>query len=284
MSSPSSTPLSTPSACLSNPESVAQVLSTRGFDWRRVKLQDVQSKSSDVSFKTEWEKFASVVKSIANDVSNDHESEESKEETEQQPNEPEETPNEPVEVVITNQQQSAERTEDPLDAYVAWTNHFMNIITNERLLYDKEKVFENALFDALRNSLGAYVHPISSNAGAGNLIVLRSKSSVKVGFGKEVKREKLGFNNEYALSRSSQPDHGCFVFGTNATKRDFPGADETHESFCDLTAIVELKLEKTSCKPFVIDEGIIKEPDFEKDHAPMGQAMLYSMDMWHCLA
>jgi hypothetical protein len=264
----SSPPLSTPSGYPSNHQSVAQILSTRGFDWRRVKLQDVLTESSDISFKTEWEKFVSVVQIITSNVSSKQQSENrSIESTEQQSKETKET------------------SKKPLEADVAWTNHFMKVLSNAGNPERSEEEFKNVLFDALRDSLSDFVHPIASNASDGNLIVLRSEGSVQVGFGKQVNREKLGFNNEYALSKNSQPDHGCFVFGTGSTKRNSPGTNETLKSFYDLTAVVELKLEKTSCK-ISVDEKTkeIEKPDFEKGLAPLGQTMLYAMDIWHCLA
>jgi hypothetical protein len=158
-----------------------------------------------------------------------------------------------------------EMVEDP--AVSVWKNHFKNVISNP----GTEDEFNRSLFEALRMSLRDFVLPIGKNGSSISLIVLRSR--LNVGFGREVLRTNLGFTERYALSRNSKPDHGCYVFG------------QANEVF-DVTAVVELKLDETSCDYFVYNKGewSIEAPDFWSAHAPLGQAMLYSMDVWHCLA
>jgi hypothetical protein len=52
-----------------------------------------------------------------------------------------------------------------------------------------------------------------------------------------------------------------------------------------VTAIVELKKESESCQSFSIYESKkIQKPNFRSAHGPLGQVMLYSLDVWHCLA
>jgi hypothetical protein len=52
----------------------------------------------------------------------------------------------------------------------------------------------------------------------------------------------------------------------------------------DMTATVEIKLESSSCDSFAVENHFIKDPVFKKGHGPMGQAIMHSMDTWHCLA
>jgi hypothetical protein len=65
----------------------------------------------------------------------------------------------------------------------------------------------------------------------------------------------LGFTQNYGLSKDSKPDHSCYVFS-----------------------------QANRVYVFNSDKGSIDTPDFWSAHAPMGQAMLYAMDIWHCLA
>jgi hypothetical protein len=182
--------------------------------------------------------------------------------------------------LIANTADGVRHKQPPPAAEDVWTNHFKGVITN---LQESELSFSSALFNALRDSLTAFVHRIDSCGNDRNVILLQSTGSSSVGFGKGVYRKKLGFKEGYALSQDSESDHGCFVFGTK--KRQSSGTDETDDIY-DMTAVVELKSDQRSCKSFSAHEesGEIKPPNFRRDHGPMGQAMVYSMDVWHCLA
>jgi hypothetical protein len=54
----------------------------------------------------------------------------------------------------------------------------------------------------------------------------------------------------------------------------------------DLTAVVEIKFEKTSCKSFAVEsDNFVTKPDLkETRHTPIGQTMLYTLDVLHCLS
>jgi hypothetical protein len=329
--------MSTQTASASNNESVAAVLLNRGFEWQPFDVDKVHFESHSISFEHEWTQFASLVATMTRNAVGDN---------------------------------------APLAAPDAWTNHFQNVIANSGKRgkrgkrRKREETFKNGLFEALRNSLSGFIHPISSDLSNSNVIMLQC-TSMNVGFGKEINREELGFDESYGLAKKSQPDHGCFVFGTK--KRQSPGSDITADVH-DMTAVVELKLESSSCRSFAVyndedgsgeeemseedtdEEGTtddeendkdritlkdertnedkqpneeskevytmdrysteniphmkrdatifevppneetieenstesrpreIKAPIFESAHGPMGQAMLYSMDVWHCLA
>jgi hypothetical protein len=263
---------SSQTASASNKESVAAVLTSRGFKWRSFDIEKVQHDSRNVSFGHEWNQFASLVAAMTRNAVGDI---------------------------------------SPLAASDAWTNHFQKVMENPDnsgkpgKLHGTEKMFKNSLFEALRGSLTGFIYPMKSDESNTNLIMLQC-TGMNVGFGREINREKLGFNKEYGLSKKSQPDLGCFVFGTK--KRESPGSNITSE-FHDMTAVVELKLESSSCRSFAVyndNEETVEEvtiteemnkkkipkqkakkiqpPDFEVAHSPMGQAIFYSMDVWHCLA
>jgi hypothetical protein len=77
------------------------------------------------------------------------------------------------------------------------------------------------------------------------------------------------------LSKDNETDHCCFIMAMSGEACQYD----------DMTAVVELKMEETSCLSFDVNKsGEITEPDFVRFHGPMGQAMIYSMDVWHCLA
>lgn len=164
----------------------------------------------------------------------------------------------------------------PLNAADAWNKHFEKVISNAGNLHQSHESFSSLLFEALRDSLDNFVYPCDDDKR--NLIILQS-TGMNIGFGSEVHRTKLGVKKEYGLSMDSRTDHGCYVFGTSRH-----GTHEPNE-FYDLTAVVELKLESESCLGFAVDKtATIEPPNFTSGHGPMGQAMIYSLDMWHCLA
>jgi hypothetical protein len=158
---------------------------------------------------------------------------------------------------------------------------------------EDERLFNIALFQALRASLNGYVDQVVDE----NWIVLRNSI---IGFGRNIKRGSLGFRKGYVLSGNSESDHGCFVLGakmienlkaTNTERNSVQG--KVHKTlkkrkisvwYTDMTATVELKLESSSCACFTRDGNTLKNPKLATAHGPMGQAIMYSMDMWHCLA
>jgi hypothetical protein len=148
-----------------------------------------------------------------------------------------------------------------------------------------ETSFNVALFEALRSSLNGYVVETVD----ANWIVL--KNSI-IGFGRNIKRVTFGFKDNYALSRDSESDHSCFVLGKEAlgnlkllnVLESAVNSEEAFFWYNDMTATVELKLEKSSCDGFTVVSNYIKNPTLERSHGPLGQAIMYSMDTWHCLA
>jgi hypothetical protein len=164
----------------------------------------------------------------------------------------------------------------PQAASDVWEKYFKNIVLNSGKTHDS---FRDSLFDALRNSLEGFVFPQEGHDS--NLIVLQS-SHTNVGFGKEVHRKKLGFKKDYGLAKNKKFDHGCFVLGS---MKQNASENQPKNKYYDMTAIVELKKESESCQGFAVDEtGEIKIPNFESVHGPIGQAMIYSLDVWHSLA
>jgi hypothetical protein len=158
-------------------------------------------------------------------------------------------------------------TSEAYDATTSQWNCFERVISPIGG-HDNERSFSIALFEALRQSLDDFVDPRLS---AANRIALKNRP---IRFGTGVYRTKLGYHEGYVLSEDSENDHCCFVTST-----------DTEECvFDDMTAVVELQLEGTSCQSFDVKAGEIVKPDFIKLHGPMGQAMVYSMDVWHCLA
>jgi hypothetical protein len=264
----------------SNKESVAKALGPdSGFSWESTEIGTIQSDSNSINFEDEWNIFSSLVastvavpsKSNTNTAVGKSLNEPTTPTTNSEALNKQATPTANVLAIKKRTSPTANRVAlnkptTPTASNV-WENHFKNVISNP----GTEDEFNCSLFEALRMSLRDFVLPIGKNGSGSNLIVLRS--SLNVGFGKEVLRTNLGFTEKYGLSRNSKPDHGCYVFGR---------ANEVY----DVTAVVELKLDETSCNYFVYNKGkrSIEAPDFWSAHAPMGQAILYSMDVWHCLA
>jgi hypothetical protein len=172
--------------------------------------------------------------------------------------------------------------------HVIMPKHTTNNVVN--FGYDSEGSFDDALFLALRKSLKGFVEKEAGGTGK-NWIVLYDSH---IGFGQKIERITLGYEAGYALSRNSIPDHGCFVLGTDTAKAlNIAGTKatakkrktlDTNKDFWlnDMMSTVELKLEGTSCHYFKADGNLVEKPEFGGKHGPMGQAMLYSMDVWHC--
>jgi hypothetical protein len=127
-------------------------------------------------------------------------------------------------------------------------------------------------------------------------------ANCKIGFATEAYRnQRLGFPEDYGMSTDSKADHACVIFRrgeedgdpaeaskpkaketTQKTERNPQptAAQDVREQYDDVTAAVELKLHDSSCE----DHDGSADLDLRKKHGPLGQALLYVMDVWHCLA
>jgi hypothetical protein len=115
-----------------------------------------------------------------------------------------------------------------------------------------------------------------------------------VGFATEVCRHRrLGLPSSYATSKDSRVAHACLIFGSQiieeaGTRRRKPWTEtstrttaEQHEFIHDdVMACVELKLSNSSCAVYNPEVGL----DVGGFHGALGQALMYGMDMRHCLA
>jgi hypothetical protein len=280
----------------SNHSKVAEVLLSRGFSWRSAMVDDVMSNSSSISFDDEWNEFIKVVQRITGITLATV--------MPQSGNLAIATQNAKLDDVLPalnadfatgraflNEPQRTAAEEEVASSILAW-NCFQQVIDPAAAGHNSERKFDAALFYALRASLNGFVEDISE----ANWIVLKN---CHVGFGQNIKRCTVGFEKGYALSKDSKSDHGCFVLGTDAierieslkakmhgVRRKRKARSEENDPFWfnDLTATVELKLETTSCGNFTVMGDSLQQPDFDILHGPMGQAMMYTMDTWHCLA
>jgi hypothetical protein len=290
--------------------SVAELLSSRGFYWGFPRIDEVRSNSSRISFDDEWQKFIQVVQQITGNPSTtagnlDMTAEEA------------ETA---IGRVLLNEQQGTAVEGGAASAISAW-NCFQHVIDPgtgvdtalggnsaplvhpalvgdlagpDIAVHSLEYVFETALFQALRDSLNGYV----DEALDVNWIVLKNST---IGFGRKVQRDTFGFDKGYVLSGNSESDHSCLVLGTDtieklkslrAKKEEHINVKKPRASkrkkdpfwYSDMTATVVLKLENTSCERFTVMCDFIEHPILESTHGPMGQAILRTMDSWHCLA
>jgi hypothetical protein len=159
---------------------------------------------------------------------------------------------------------------------------FMEVFTAK---YAKEDHFRKALFAALENSLGQLIDSDSGATGvarkqhASGAPLHPSKKTTSVaarthfqlrgscvGFYIVVPRDKLKFSKSYGMGQGSEPDITCVMIDAGGV--------------VDTLAAVELKLHDTSCKEFVPKRSL----DLSKDHAPVGQALIYTQDTWHAIA
>jgi hypothetical protein len=155
-----------------------------------------------------------------------------------------------------------------IDASTAWP-FFNNVMTTE---HGGEREFSSMLFSALFQVLGG-VLPNPTQVLSNFML-----SGRRIGFAREVKRgTHLGFSPFYGTGEASEYDHSCVYI--------HPPDNSGFECW-DVTASVELKMNDTNCKPFVVDarQRVAQEPILEKDHGPLGQALLYTLDTLHCLA
>jgi hypothetical protein len=121
--------------------------------------------------------------------------------------------------------------------------------------------------------LNDFIVPTVSDA---NWIALKN---CPIRFGKGISRATLGFPANYGLSQDSKVDHCCFVVGSmainpNVQENNGTSFDMKKEKvlwYNDLTAVVAIKLGKTSCESFAVNSRkYVTEPDLkELRHAPI---------------
>jgi hypothetical protein len=102
---------------------------------------------------------------------------------------------------------------------------------------------------------------------------------------------KLGFEGTYFVLRDGRSQHGCFVFGSRTKYCKTSDAMEDDEEFQfddDMTASIVLKQDTKMC--VMLDNYV--PPSRGKDEPQewkvlrglLGQAMIFSWDVLHCLA
>jgi hypothetical protein len=301
----------------SNKTNVAGVLKSRGFLWSSPVISEVLSKSTSISFDEEWNKFIEVVKHITgiNFTTMNSQAEVATIASERLEIESPQALNtlrtlnaprtgeaniisELASLDVPHAVTTVMTSEGEAVDICAW-NFFKDVIgpANRNLAHCDEKAFDSSLFEALRESLNVYVNETVES----NWIVL--KNSI-IGFGRGVERTTLGFKKGYVLSGDSKSDHSCFVLGSLAMNRlktslalqekqddkliqerkcKASKHEETKFWFNDLTSTVDLKFENSSCEAFAVDGKNIHKPKLGGAHGPMGQAIMHTMDSWHCL-
>jgi hypothetical protein len=177
----------------------------------------------------------------------------------------------------------------------AW-KHFEPVFSNA---YSNETGFSNALFNALRDSLKGVCEEIlppektgSTTAKAQSDDVTRKREmtlgDTNVGFATEFYREQgLAFPRHYGTSNNSKADHACIIFRRPRDKSNTSAKSHVTASVTkldtdtrgdDVTAVVELKLDSTSCRLYK-GNGI----DLNDEQGPIGQCLMYVMDVFHSL-
>jgi hypothetical protein len=161
-----------------------------------------------------------------------------------------------------------------------WKQYFQHVInpasSGNRIIrmHENEHTFSDALFETLRVSLTDFVDP---NVFGRNCIVLKNSH---IGFGKGMPRTNLGFGDHYLVSRDGRSQHGCFVFGSDAN--DIVDYDD------DITASIELKQDTKMCLLFnkytEPSRGEEEPREWKILRGLLGQAMIFSWDVLHCLA
>jgi hypothetical protein len=172
---------------------------------------------------------------------------------------------------------------------VAWNSCFSRVMKGT---YAQEQDFDVALFNALKESLSEVADPQSvmydtnknikeflletkNGKNDNNNESLLKLSSRNIGFCRRADRTRIGFKI-YGISKQSFVDHACFV---------------KSDASADFTASIELKTSESSPMRFEEEERgekrtlvVAMEPDLVHDHGAIGQALIYTMDNWHCLA
>jgi hypothetical protein len=229
---------------------VAEKLSKNGFRWEQARLKEVNPESLKISFALEWQQFLACVSQITG---------------------------------IPPRNESAQRKS-------AWKKYFQHVIHptgrgKRSQVHENEHTFSDVVFEALRKSLQEFVDP---NVLGRNTIVLKNSS---IGFIKGIPRTNLGLGGgHYLVSRDGRSHHGCFVFGSRTKQRESSDAKDDEEFLYedDMTASIELKQDTNMCLLFEEYD----EPSYGKEEPPewlilrslLGQAMVFSWDVLHCLA
>jgi hypothetical protein len=144
--------------------------------------------------------------------------------------------------------------------------------------YNSEAEFDSALFDALRDRLGASVFQQNET----NLLVLKigkteqyavgfSRQKAVAGNLKPTKDEGYISANSRSLAMTSQStptDHNVCLFQKRSNKW----------TVLDCFSIVELKLSDTTCDDFEMTAGEVLGVDFFEKHSALGQTILYNLD------
>jgi hypothetical protein len=186
--------------------------------------------------------------------------------------------------------------------------------------YAHESDFSNALFDALRDSLaGVCVEVVSLNedsaptsseedsdtsVGGGSAIFsdrVTWKREMRlgrtnIGFATDFYRNpRLAFPYDYDVASDSKADHACVYFrhseedalpkntsrpSTKSQMRVSVSHPKVGGEQDDVTAVVELKLDSSSCSYYSELGGI----DLRRGHGPLGIALMYMMEVWRSLA
>jgi hypothetical protein len=159
----------------------------------------------------------------------------------------------------------------------AW-DYFSEVIEME---HDKETDFDVKLFGALKNSLGDVADQVVIDK---RFSIRRDNShsppsNRQIGFCRQPSRPCTGLGKDYGAVREYFMDHVCFV--EDSTDR--------RSTVWDWTAVIELKIGNTGPKKFVtrangLIEVVTREPNLAGVHGAIGQALLYTLDTWHCLA
>jgi hypothetical protein len=157
---------------------------------------------------------------------------------------------------------------------IAW-RLFSEVIEKE---HKKEEEFDSKLFGALKKALGDVADQVEFDNGF-SLPPNNSASNRQIGFCRQPHRERTGFNKDYGAASSYVLDHVCFVADST----------DTHSTGWDWTAAIELKIGNTGPKKFVTETNekivvVTSKPDLGGVHGAIGQALLYTLDTWHCLA
>jgi hypothetical protein len=227
---------------------VSEKLKENGFRWDRAYFKVVKPEQQTISFDSEWKQFISIVSKITG--------------------------------VSFPEPSLAEKRNSP------WEKYFQHVIDpGGNRLHENEHTFSDVLFEALRASLKVFVDP---SLFGRNCIVLKNSH---IGFGKGICRPQQGFEEAYLVSRDGRSQHGCFVFGSKTKQRkpsDAAKDDGEPQYFDDdMTASIVLKQDTAMCKMLEeYREPYYKEVELDSEirRSLLGQAMIFSWDVMHCLA
>jgi hypothetical protein len=133
---------------------------------------------------------------------------------------------------------------DTVNAQVVWRTAFYPLFFIRKgrgeigvKEYTTEKEFGDALFSALRQSLGIFC--LDPEDGVNDM---KLKGPDNIGFATEVKRSgRLGLASTYGIPGENKTDHCCVVFGNKNVGK---------QRIDEATAAVELKPSTSSCEDY----------------------------------